>query len=299
MPTEADRHLTGAFLKGMPAHAARALEGLEPAAIATCLEAYDAASVAPAAAAMRAGTLLAALRLMPQDRAGAILVAMDHAAAASVLRLADEDTRAALMQGLTSRKVTMLRRVAGYPLDVAGAWCEPQAPVFSSTAAAGEIADAVRKTPEGPQDPIILADGAGQFVACISITDVMSAHLKKPVNKLARQKVSPILDTTRITDANVHTGWLDFPLLPVIDIRGRIVGVLSRRRLFDALNQIDIPAIERADADTDLLTNVVSATTGWLGVMLEALIVRQTAPASMKVKSRAKHGAGAGPPKKP
>ncbi len=272
--TEADLRLGGAYLKGLPVQAARALEALDPADVATCLETFEPDSVAPAVAAMRAGSALAALSLLPSDKARGILAAMDPIAAVAVLRLADSTKRAAFLEGLEGRRARRLKRVAGYPADVAGAWCDPLSPVWPAATPAGDIAEAVRRTADGPHDPLCIIRSDGGFAGCVRITDVMSAGAETPVRRLLQRDLTPILDSTPLADVTGHEGWLDFAQLPVIDLRGRLVGTLSRRRFLTGTGATP-PAAAGADGDDIVISATAGAVTS-LAIILEAVLSRES-----------------------
>lgn len=271
MTSEADRRLTGAYLQGLPAQAARALEAMDPEDVARCLEIFDPASVAPAVAAMRAGAGLTALRRMTQERARAVLAAMDPISAVAILRLADADTHKTLTEGMSGRQVRRLRRAAAYPADVAGAWCNPLVPVWQTAAPAGEVAEAVRKIRKGPDDPLMLVHEDGRFAGCAPIADVLSAAADRPVRRLMRRNLHPVLDTMTLAETELHEGWLDYAVLPVIDVRGRLVGALSRRRMRDALDAAAVAPAPAADAE-DVVTAATGGATSWLAVILEAIL---------------------------
>lgn len=272
MATEADLRLGAAFLKGLPDQAARALEGMDPADAAVCLESFDAVSVAPAVSEMRVGAALASLNQMPVEKARDILAAMEPTAATAVLRLADGTRRDAFLAGLEDREARRLRRVSSYPAAVAGAWCDPTAPAWPGNTMAGELAEAVRRTEGGPQDPLFILHRDGRFSGCVRITDLVSAPADIPVQRLIKDEVTPILDTASVNDAAQHEGWLDFSHLPVIDLRGRFVGSLSRRRLRAASGEAPIA---RAAGD-DLVSGAAAGAASWLGVILEAALSRRS-----------------------
>jgi Mg/Co/Ni transporter MgtE len=272
MTTEADRTLGAAYLTSLPLQAARALEAMEPADAATCLESFDPASVAAAVSAMRPGVALAALSRLPDERARRILTAMEPTAATAVLRLADATRRSAFLEGLEGKRARQLKRVAGYPVSSAGAWCDPMAPVWAGSTPAGDVAEAVRKTQKGPHDPICVIRDDGSFLGCARITDIVSAPPATPVQRLVVRDLTPVLDTAAVDEAVKHEGWLDFAEMPVIDRRGRFVGKLSRRKLLDAVGEL--PRTPDATGD-DLITGATSGTASWLGVILEAVLSRR------------------------
>ena len=198
---------------------------------------------------------------------------MDPIAAVAVLRLADSTKRAAFLEGLEGRRARRLKRVAGYPADVAGAWCDPLSPVWPAATPAGDIAEAVRRTADGPHDPLCIIRSDGGFAGCVRITDVMSAGAETPVRRLLQRDLTPILDSTPLADVTGHEGWLDFAQLPVIDLRGRLVGTLSRRRFLTGTGATP-PAAAGADGDDIVISATAGAVTS-LAIILEAVLSRE------------------------
>jgi len=247
-PAVARDELLRHYLARHPIEAARGVEAMGP------LEALEIlAGVEPGRAARilerltedRAGRLLAG---MPPDRAAALLTAADPSRAAGLLAQLETKRREEVRRALPTDVASELTELMRYPEDTAGSLMDPRPLALHPETRAGEALDRLRERKDVPIHVVFVVDPERKtLTGVVPLREVATAE---PDARLRTLAVPPpavvqafanreeVVDT--LTDARL-------PALPVIDVTGRLLGVIRHAELVEAA---------REEATADLQTMV-------------------------------------------
>lgn len=234
---DVDRALAELLLAEEPAEAARLLEtsdDLETAAV------LDATGPAVATAIMRRLTtdrgarVLAALSEETQRQ---VLSSLNEQRGATMLAQLEPDERERCLKALDDVLADELRELLSYPPETAGSLMDPRAMSFRSDATTRDAVRGLRRFRGESVQDVFLVDDEGRLVGSITLETLVladeGAHLDSlvagpPVLMLATALRNEIVETFE-----THR----FGSLPVVDIDGRLLGVLRQRELVQAVQK--------------------------------------------------------------
>jgi len=240
-----------------PADAARLLEEARPDVVLPIAEAMEPAILAPVWERAMALTAADLLNRMQPDSGARLLEAMRPNGALKVLAAMDSDRRDAWLERLTPAIADDLRHLMTYPPDSAGSLMNTRVSGFRQDLTIAQTVEKLRERPATTAHSLFLVDDDGVLVSRVSIQDLLLAEpttrlstISKPlmaaVNPLAsRDEVAGTFDSFKLYD------------LPVIDLDGRLVGIVHNDALVDALQDetaVDIQTMVGASKDERALS---------------------------------------------
>lgn len=229
-----------------PAELAGLLEACPPEEVAALVTAETAADLSPVLGMLSPGAGSTLLGRLAPALAGELLAALDPSRAAVLLAGLDEATREQALAVMPPQAATELRELMSYPPGSAGALMSSRLATYPPTATAGDVLSHLRSAGNRSAD-LLLVDRDGRFSGLVSVAVVATADPTVPVSSLveadtvAVQAMAPrdeVVET--MTRAGART-------LPVVDVEGRLVGVLRHTALIKAAE---------ASAATDMVTMV-------------------------------------------
>lgn len=227
--------LSHAFLASHPTDAARVLEHLPPEASAELFAQAPARILAPTINAMMPFIAAQALARLPADAAAHLLTECGAGHGASIMRYVPESRRKALIEALPTATAVSLRLLLGFPANSVGAWIDTALPALPGNTAAGAALDRLRAGEDDEIDVVHVVDAAQRLLGLVEIGALLRAghnvtlvHLMRPA-----RHVLPV--NASLASIENHAGWDERLTLPAIERDGRLVGVLSRAALVQAL----------------------------------------------------------------
>jgi magnesium transporter len=263
-----------AYLVRHPAEAADALDELSSEAAAAALGELDADDAAAVLAAMDAPEAARLLRLLPADKAGAVVGAADDARIVAVLLKLDRTVREALLSGLPSRRSATLRVALSYPADCAAAIMDSD--VFTVRADAS-VAEVRRRLRSGERDLlhyVYVVNDRGCLDGVLDVRTLLRAAGNDRVDDLFERPVTRVAATTSRRALEELKAWRRYRSLPVTDHRGLLLGVIRH----GTLRRLELES-EEAEAGLAPLEVAVSLAALWWEVMA-ALLGSLTRPAA-------------------
>jgi CBS domain-containing protein len=136
-----------------------------------------------------------------------------------------------------------------------------------------DVVDELRDAAGDEPEPVVVVDSDGRYVGMLHLWRVLvSAHAVGRIQDYV-QEVAPLHPEIAISDALHNEGWLRHNWLPVVDHRQRVLGSVSRAKLFQATS--DSPA--RHHGSAHVFVKVVAEAVYVLGALFSRLIVRGNA----------------------
>lgn len=175
--------------------------------------------------------------LPPQDVVS-IVGQLDSAQAADVLGGLDEDDLEEVLDRMDPEDAAEARLLISYPPDSGGGLMMTEYLAYARTARVGEvIADLSSRTEDVPLyhlQQIFVISPSGRLRGAVNLKDIAFADPSRQLSTLLKA-VEPIPAETTLEELLEYFETHDLVISPVVDPANRLVGVLRRRAVYDAV----------------------------------------------------------------
>jgi len=266
--------LNQAFLRHHPLPALQAVNQLSVEDLVELLRTQSAADMIALWDGLMLDLATAVLQRLPEDYARKILQRGDPVHMARVLVRLDKEERQHMMALVDSTRRHELALLAQYPEESAGSLMDPRFLPLVGTLTVREVLHRIRKFKPRFTRQLYIIDSEGQLQGMVEIHRLALAEagdtlaaLAQPVPGLVtatatREEVVVQLEQHRVTD------------LPVVDIAGRLIGIIHYDALMEAVREessLDILTMVGASRDERALSHigfVVRKRLPWLSINL-------------------------------
>lgn len=214
------------------------------------------------------GRLLDSGRVTPEQW----LVDASFDDAVTMLSRIPRERRLAMVNSLSDRtRRQQLLRHQQYPVHSVGALVSDVAMRIRLDTSAAEVVKEFREMHSDEPSAMVVVDTEGNYHGLLNLWRLLASEMPTGQIKDYVRKVDPIYPETAIVDAMHNEDWLKQNWLPVVDQRQRVLGGVSRARLFQAGNAA--ASAERGSSNIllDLMTELVYM----LSAVLESALVRR------------------------
>lgn len=229
--SQAVADLALAFLKEQPGQAGHVLEQLEPEEAAHALLPLELDRASQVLMRMSVDSAARTLGCMDDAWARETLMATDFVQAARWLAYMGEEASTRLLAELPSQSQRNIREALDFPPGTAGRLMDPRVTIFREDTTVDEALLRIRRTKSLRITDVVLADEDGKLTGVVSLQSLVGARDDAPMGSLAdrdRPVVTPMASRDEVVDLlNRHA----LASLPVVDLDGRILGILP----FDTL----------------------------------------------------------------
>lgn len=218
--------LAKTYCRAHPAEAARAVERLLLEQIREICVEIDPEVVAPVLAAMDhrvAGEVLADLE---SERLEAIEEALPLDRACLLFRRMPVETRTRALARLPSARAATIQRLMRYREGSAGALADPSVFAFATDVAVADAVAEVRRAGQPLHHYLYVVDRAQVLVGVVSLRELLAAPETVAIGSIARREIATLNAAADLQAILAHPSWGDLNRLPVVDEKGRFVGVL-------------------------------------------------------------------------
>ena len=179
----------------------------------------------------------AVLTRLSTERARHLLETVDPEMAARLLARLDADARERCLALLPRGQAAELRELLSYPPEVAGSVMETRLLALRPEMSTEAALAAVRRAVVRPREQVFVVDGDGRLLGRVPLADLAVAapdqalreYLEPPLAVIGamapREEVAELLAEHRLTS------------LPVVDLEGRLLGVIRQEALLDAARE--------------------------------------------------------------
>jgi magnesium transporter len=223
--------LAKTYCRAHPAEAARAVERLSPDRVREICVEVEPAVVAPVLAAMDHGVAGAALAELGSDRLEAIEEALPLDLACLLFRRMPTETRTRALARLPAARAAEIRRRLRYRERSAGALADPSVLAFATDVAVADAVAEVRRAGQQLHHHLFVVDRAQVLVGVVSLRELLAAPETVTIGSIARREIAKLNATADLQAILAHPSWTDLHTLPVVDEKGRFVGVLRHATL--------------------------------------------------------------------
>ena len=249
-PTELEAvvdSLTKSFLANHPREAAKRLQMMADRDAADVLKDYPIEVSAPVIESLNPQAVGAVMSLLPSEIARRIIEYVDPGNGALFLSRMEEDEKERLLSNLSDRTAREFRELIAYPADSAGSLMDTRISGFRGDNTVEEALAQLRERRPRSLYSLKIVDGGGRLEGVVEFRDLVVAEPGQRLSSIS----TPVRATVNALDPrqDVVARLEEFNLeeVPVVDIEGRLLGVIRHAALMDALRDV---------ATTDIQTMV-------------------------------------------
>lgn len=219
------QRLVETYLLHHPLEAARAMEELDVADLAVVLSGVG-EEAARALHLMDPAPLAAALENAPTSEAGRLLGLMSIDTQVAVLPLMTPGVREGIVRSLGEKDGALLERLLSYPRQTAASLVEYDTFRVPSDITAGEAIERSRRARTPVRYYVYVTDRDNRLVGVVSLKELLRAGASVAVSDVMSSEPARLYATESASEVVAHYHWRRFPMLPVVDTDGRLVGVI-------------------------------------------------------------------------
>lgn len=235
------------FFAAYPEEAAHQLEHLETAEVIRLVHKMPHAHAVAVFENLTPDLAVEVLEQMDDMAAVGILSALDLMHSAPLLARVEDEVRQRYLSYLDPGTAKELRELMSYPPDTAGGLMDPRVTSFRPETTAREALKRIQGLRRRRIQDVFLVDPDGGLVGSVTLQDLAVAHPDQTLEQLTRgAPVSVPATGSREELVEVLEGR-SLTSLPVVDINGRLLGVIRSHELMEAATE---------EASADLLTMV-------------------------------------------
>jgi magnesium transporter len=165
----------------------------------------------------------------------AVLEMINPLVGQQILRELEDRRRSELLASAPVEKARQWMKNTEYPADSVGWLMEPPVAVFRPQMTVHETIEAMRKlTKRSFITYGYVTDAANKLLGVIVFRDLMLADAEKPLSEVMYDKLFSLRPEMELTEAMKSTLNRHFPVYPVCDSAGRLLGLVRGQSLFEA-----------------------------------------------------------------
>ncbi|HEY5635781.1 MAG TPA: magnesium transporter [Burkholderiales bacterium] len=250
------------FLVDYPHEAARQLESLPGEEAAALLATASPFAAARTWQALAPDVAAATLEALPPSLAAHVLAEAEPAIAVAALSQLEAPVGKRLLDSLDPQVAAELRALLEYPADSAGRLMDPQVSPVRIDATVGEALARLRNLKRKGLREMYLIDEEGRLAGRVEIQDLAVSEARAPLRELARPVIAVAKDLDPREEVVSILQQQPITSLPVVNISGRLVGVIRQAALVSVIEQeatVDLLTMVGASAEERALSNPLFA----------------------------------------
>jgi len=252
------------YLNRYPADAVRRMELLKPGEIAAILRSLPVEGTLKFWERFSPGSAARVLEEMDTEYICDLLGRLEPNLAGNLLKAFSEERRTMLLGSIRNKRVRNdLVHAISYQDDTAGALMDSRVMYFRPDMTVGEVVTILKTRPHGMYRKLYTVDGQNRLLGIVEMHDLAIAGNDEPLSRLqrlnpvyvdaqaSREELVAIFETQKMTD------------LPVVDLEGRLIGVLRYDVLVGAAleeSSVDMQTMVGVSKDERALSPAVFAT---------------------------------------
>ncbi|MFT5286975.1 MAG: magnesium transporter [Planctomycetota bacterium] len=232
---------------GETAHLVSRLDEEEQEQLLVTLTPLDAADLVEQLSDAQAADIVE--RLDPAQ-AAAILRELPSNEQADLLAALDDDDAEEILAELEPEEAQEARQLSSYAGDVAGGLMATEFLTYSDTALVGEVIEDLRKKADEYEDEdtqyVYVSSTTGALAGVLRLRDLLFARSRRPVSEIMIANPMTVLVTASLDELADHFERHAFLGLPVVDDQQRLLGVIQRADVDEALSSRSQTAFMKA-----------------------------------------------------
>jgi len=245
------------YLLDYPREAARQLEKVAAADAAALLAAQPPNVVLPVWQALSPDVAAALLESTGESLARQWLSEAEPAISAAVLAQFDGAERKRLLDLLDAQVAKELAELLQYPEDAAGRLMDPQVTPLRTGFTVAEAIGRLRRIRTTGLRELFVVDDEGRLAGRVEIQDLATADPARPLRDITRRLIAVVSDLDPREEFVSVLQQQPITELPVVNVDGRLVGVIRQAALVSAVEQetsVDIQTMVGVSRDERALS---------------------------------------------
>lgn len=237
MPHALELNLRREYLAKYPEEATRNLEALPLRDIARVLGEMPAEASLPFWTRVTTDVGEQLLPMLDRGLAGRVLELLEPNRAADLISGLDEEVRERLLTGLARGPERNIRTVLSYPAGSAGAMMDPRVSIFRPETTVAEAIDRLIETGRKGIRFVWVVDDSNRLQSQVEVQDLALSDHDVALSELALPipvAVQAVASSEEVVDLIQEYRMSN---LPVIDIDGRLIGVVRHNAMVEAVQQ--------------------------------------------------------------
>ena len=239
--------LTQVFLLNFPLKAARRLEAMSPEEVAAVLQQQKVHVIARVMEKLAPQLNLLVLGKLPPELAVKVLELVEVGVALNMLARLPEEDRVAFLALMPAASAQEFRALLDYPENTVGRLMNPAVLAFNLHTTAGQAIQLLRQQKIESLHQLFLLSDDLRLHARVDLHKLLLADPQTSLSALSVPVLAVVQDMAPKEDVHEKLEHHDVDVLPVVDVDGRLVGVIEGQELRDAV---------REDVATDMQTMV-------------------------------------------
>lgn len=235
------------FIADHPVEAAHHLETMDPSAAAGCIETVSISDLSALWNVLSPGFAGLVFPALTEGKRAELLESLDRGRAAALIASVDEKAREEYLAALAPQTARDLRHLLSYPEDSAGRIMDTRVFALHGDATAGHVLELMRGRAREVVHFIKIVDDENRLVGQVDVRELAFADPNTKLAELSRPVSTAVLPTDPRQSVVEKFEEFDLAEMPVVDIDGRVAGIIRQDRMVDAL---------RAQASVDIQTMV-------------------------------------------
>lgn len=262
------------FLLDHPAEAAQAMERMAPEEAAATLAGHPLPVLLSVWPYLLGDVAERAFAHLPDKLQRGLLAELDPSPAASLLSRMTPEGRERCLGLLAPALRQEIEALLRYPPGMAGQLMDPRAPAFRRGLTVAEAEARLRSQKVRALRELYLVDEGGRLDGRVELQDLAVADPREPLDGIAKPLLAAVQELTPREEVVEKLERHKLTSLPVVDVNGKLLGVIHHEGLVTALAQeasLDIQTMVGASRDERALSPAsfaVKKRLGWLHVNL-------------------------------
>ncbi len=270
----ADAALTHRYLLDYPHEAARLFEAMDADEAAALLAHQPPHAALPAWQALAPDVALEVLLRLPDPLARHLLSEAEPVASVAVLTQLEPEPRESWLATLDAEVGRELRELLQYPEDSAGRMMDPRVAPLRRGMTVAQAIERLRQIRRRGLRDLFVVDDEGRLAGRVELQDLALAAHELPLADITRGVVIHVDELAPREEVVETLQAHPISTLPVVNVSGRLVGVIRQAELVAAVEEetsVDIQTMVGASADERALSTpgfAVKKRLPWLQVNL-------------------------------
>jgi len=233
------------FLRVHPGEAAREIEAAEAADGARALSEGSTRTSATVLRYIQPDHAAAILAAAEDEKASQLLSAIDPVLAANLLARLSDDSRAQLLAALPRSLANEIDGILKFPPGTAGNLMDARVACFDRDSSVESALQRIRQLKERRIADLVLTDDDGAFEGVVRLQDVISAMPQQRLGELRSPRTVFVEPMTPREDVVELLNEYHLSSLPVVDLQGRVVGIIRQAGLLGAAQEDAIADLQQ------------------------------------------------------
>lgn len=210
----------------------------------------------------------------------ALIQGMKFTSTLSMLRINSSETINSLLRLLSADKKVLLEKRLSFPQNSVGAWMDSDLPPVAEALLVGDIRRSLRNSKDAIDYSPCVVKADGTIAGLLSLVKLATAKDGSMVSKIMATDFNSVLDRDSLQSVASLTDWDRFDALPVINRRGKFVGMLTKKILNKGLSFSTGGG--PSESTDSILTDFVNAYISILSRLVQAILSSATDPITTK-----------------